>query len=343
MTLTLNDIAKHLDAELIGDGAQPIIGLAPIQSATAQQVSFINNPKYVKYLADTQASAVIVDKALAEQVKVAKLVVPDAYVAYAKVSALFAKIPTLPAGVHATAVVAESASIGHNTGIGPGVVIGERVVIGANCQIHAGTIIGDDVVIGDDSCLWSRVTLYYRVKLGKRVIVHSGAVIGSDGFGMANQQGKWIKIYQLGSVIIGDDVEIGAQTAIDRGAIGDTVIGQGVKLDNLIQIGHNVQIGEHTAIAGNSAIAGSTTIGKYCMISGRVTINGHVTITDRVIVTGNSTVHNDLKEPGVYSSGTYAIDNKVWRRNAYRFTQLDEMAKRIRRLEHLSERVDEHT
>lgn len=341
MSMTLAKLAEHLQAELVGDGALSITGIAPIQSADATQVSFINNAKYVKYLTGTKACAVIVDKRLAPQVPVAKIIVPDAYVAYAKASALFAKIPTLPAGIHPTAVVAASATIGADAAIGPQVVIGERAVIGARCQIHAGTIIGDDVEIGDDGCLWPRVTLYYGVKLGKRVAIHSGAVIGSDGFGMANHQGKWLKIYQLGAVVIGDDVEIGAQTAIDRGALDDTVIGDGVKLDNLIQIGHNVQIGAHTAIAGNTAIAGSTTIGKYCMISGRVTINGHIRIGDKVIITGNSAVHNDLTEPGVYSSGTYAIANKTWRRNVHRFTQLDEMAKRIRRLEQLCEDTHE--
>ena len=337
MSLTLAELAKHLQAELVGDGTIIIRGLAPIQSADASQVSFINNAKYVKYLAATKACAVIVDKQLAARVSVAKLIVPDAYVAYAKAAALFAKIPRLPVGIHPTAVVAASAKIGTDCAIGPGVVIGEHAAIGARCQIHAGTVIGDEVEIGDDSWLWANVTLYDRVKLGQRVMVHSGAVIGSDGFGMANHQGRWIKVCQLGTVVIGNDVEIGAQTAIDRGALDDTIIGDGVKLDNLIQIGHNVNIGVHTAIAGSAAVAGSTTIGKHCMISGGVKINGHIQITDQVIVTGNSAVYFDLKEPGVYSSGTYAIAHNTWKRNAHRFTQLDDMAKRIRRLEQLHE------
>lgn len=342
MNITLAKLAKHLQAELVGDGNLVITGLAPIQSAKASQVSFVNNPKYVKYLATTGASAVIVDAGLQEQVQVAKLIVPDPYVAYAKASALFACEPKLPTGIHPTAIVSHTASIDPTTAIGPGVVIGERVSIAAHCQIHAGCVIGDDVSIDEHTCLWPRVTLYYGVRLGKQVIIHSGAVIGSDGFGMANDGGKWVKIHQLGSVLIGDDVEIGSLTAIDRGAMGDTVIETGVKLDNLIQIGHNVRIGAHTAIAGNTAIAGSTVIGQYCMISGRVTINGHIRITDGVIITGNSGVHNDITESGIYSSGTIAVPHKLWRRNVHRFNQLDELAKRIRRLEHLHEETHEN-
>lgn len=335
MSITLAHIAEHIQAELIGDGNKLVSGLASLQSATQSDLSYLNHNKYLKALEVSNAGAIIVERGLAAHVSCDKLVVNDAYVAYAKASALFAKLPVLPQGIHSTAVVAASAKIAEDAAIGPGVVIGERAVIGSACQIHANTVIGDDVHIGDQGCLWSNVTLYYGTQIGRRVIIHSGAVIGADGFGMANQQGKWVKIYQTGRVIIGDDVEIGAQTAIDRGALDDTIIEEGVKLDNQIQVGHNVKIGAHTAIAGRTGIAGSTTIGKYCMIAGGVMINGHVRIADQVIITACSAVHGDIEQSGVYSSGIYAVDHKIWRRNVHRFNQLDEMAKRLRKLEQL--------
>jgi len=310
-----------------------IMGITTLKKASAQEISFYSNGTYRQELAKTQAAAVIIAPKDKHHCQVAKLVMDNPYLGYARAATLFSLPSSKLPGLHPTAwvspeaIVVASASIGAHTVIEAGAVIGEEVIIGPGCIIESG------VQIGDHCHLRANVTLCANTRLGKHVLIHPGAVIGSDGFGLANDAGTWIKVPQLGGVVIGDQVEIGANTTIDRGALEDTVIGQGVKLDNQVQIAHNVQIGEHTAIAGCVGIAGSTRIGRHCMIAGGVGIVGHLEIVDNVQITGGSIVLQSILEPGVYSSGTPLQANKIWHRNYHRFKQLEEFAQRLKVLE----------
>lgn len=330
---TLQELATFLVAELKGDANCAITGIGSLENALPGQISFLKDPHYHKYLATTKASAVIVKPEYVIQNSGNFIIADDPYLAYAKISALFDDTPKVSPGIHQTVITGRDFEIGSNASIGPYCVIGNRVKIGANTRIEAGCIIGDDVVIGEKTRLCARVTLYHKVRIGKGVLLHSGVVIGSDGFGNANEKGIWHKIYQLGTVVIGNDVEIGANTTIDRGAIEDTIIEDGVKLDNQIQIGHNVHIGAHTAIAGCVGIAGSTKIGRYCMIGGGVGINGHIEITDGVIITGRSAVGKSITKPGVYSSGIPAMPQRVWGRVLVRLAQLEDLVRRLNAVE----------
>ena len=249
--------------------------------------------------------------------------------AFAKIAALFDIAPTRPPGIHPSAVIDPDARVAASAHIGPFVTIGARSVIGENCIIGAGSVIGEDCSLDTGCELIARVTLVTRVRLGKRVRIHPGAVLGADGFGLAMDAGKWIKVPQLGGVRIGDDCEIGANTCVDRGALEDTVLAEDVRLDNLVQIAHNVQIGAHSAIAGCTGIAGSAKIGRYCLLGGAVGVVGHLEICDKVVITGKSVVRNSITEPGEYSSGTPLTDNRTWRKNAARFKQLDALARRV--------------
>ncbi|MGM0679512.1 MAG: UDP-3-O-(3-hydroxymyristoyl)glucosamine N-acyltransferase [Pseudomonadota bacterium] len=261
------------------------------------------------------------------------LVVDNPHAAYARIASLLYPPVTPPPGIHPSAVVEDSAtvpqsvSIGVNCYVGPEVRLGEGVSIGAGCIIEAG------VHIGSNSRLAANVTVLHECQIGQKAVIHPGVVIGGDGFGQASDQGVWLKIPQIGRVIIGDDVEIGANTTIDRGAIEDTIIGDNVKLDNLIQVAHNVRLGAHTVVASGTGIAGSARIGKHCTIAGMVGIAGHIEIADNVTVTAMSIVSHSIREPGIYSSGTTLEPNRLWRKNAVRFKQLDEMARRIKSLE----------
>jgi UDP-3-O-[3-hydroxymyristoyl] glucosamine N-acyltransferase len=334
---TLAELAAVVNAILRGDQNCVITSIGPLQSAKAGQITFLDNPKYRQYLSNTQASAVILSEMNADFCSVNALIVKNPYLAYAKIAAIFAEYPKpIISGTHQTAIIGQDCQIDPTVNIGAHVVIGNHVIIGRNTQIDSGCVIGDDCQIGSDCHLWANVTLYYRAKLGNRVVVHSGTVIGSDGFGFAHHQGGWYKVPQLGSVVICDDVDIGANTVIDRGALEDTLIEKGVILDNLIQIAHNVHIGEYTAVAGCTGIAGSAEIGKHCMIGGGSSINGHIKITDDVMLTGTTTVNNSIKEPGIYSSGIPAMKNEQWRKNAIRFRQLDQMAKKLNSLEKMT-------
>ncbi|MBS0358539.1 MAG: UDP-3-O-(3-hydroxymyristoyl)glucosamine N-acyltransferase [Proteobacteria bacterium] len=332
---TLSELAHYLHAELKGDGACIISGIAPLHSAKNGDIAFLDNPRYRKYLSTTEASAVIVSSAFSEKCVSNALIVEDPYYAYAKVAELFDRAPKPKSGIHPTALIAPDAQIASSASIGPYAVIESGVVIGSGAVIGAHCAIGENVHIGENTRLWSHVTVYYDVTIGNRVNIHSGVVIGADGFGIANHKGKWLKVPQLGSVLIADDVDIGANTTIDRGAITNTIIGEGVKLDNQIQIGHNVEIGAHTAIAGCVGIAGSTKIGKYCLIGGGSCIAGHLEIADKVVITGMSGISSSLTESGMYSSGVNVQLTSLWRRNVARFHQLDDMAKRILILEKL--------
>ena len=329
----LAQLAEMLGAELRGDGQKNIFGLATLQEATPDRLRFLANAHYRKLLETTQAGAMLLSAKDAVDYSGACLIVPDPYLAYAKLSHFFDRTPKQPVGIHPTAVIAESALVDSTACIGPGVVIDEDAVIAAGVSIGAHCVIGARSRIGEGGRLAARVTLYHDVSIGQRVVIQSGAVIGGEGFGFANHQGQWHKIAQIGGVTIGDDVEIGANTCIDRGALSDTVIGKGVKLDNQIQIAHNVQIGDNTAIAACVGISGSAKIGRNCMLAGGVGLVGHIEICDGVFITGMTMVTHSITEPGAYSSGTAMQPAADWKKSAVRFRQLDDMAKRIRALE----------
>ena len=307
--------------------------MATLQAAGPGQISFLANPAYGKYLANTRASAVIVSPSSAEGVPTNVLLLDNPYLGYARLSHWFDPAPIAPPGIHPSAVVDPSASIADDASIGAQVVVEAGAVIGEKAVIGAGSVVGARTRIGAATVVRPRVTLAHDVVVGQRCHILSGAVIGSDGFGFANEKGVWHRIAQLGRVVLGDDVEVGANTTIDRGALDDTVIGDGVKLDNLIQIAHNVSIGDHSAMAAMVGIAGSTRIGRHCVFGGASGVAGHLEITDQVHLTGMTLVTGDIREPGVYSSGTSADTNRQWRKNAVRFRQLDVLARRVKELE----------
>ncbi|WP_426809423.1 UDP-3-O-(3-hydroxymyristoyl)glucosamine N-acyltransferase [Pseudomonas sp. WOUb67] len=337
VTMTLGQLAEALGATLKGPEALQITGLATLQEAGPGQLSFLANPQYRKYLDNCQAGAVLLKAADAESFAGNALIVADPYQAYARISHLFDPKPKAVAGIHPSAVVAEDAQVDASASIGPFAVIESGARIEADVSIGAHCFIGARCVVGEGGWLAPRVTLYHDVIIGKRVVIQSGAVIGGEGFGFANEKGIWRKIAQIGGVTIGDDVEIGVNTAVDRGALSDTRIGNGVKLDNQIQIAHNVQIGDHTAMAACVGISGSTRIGKHCMLAGGVGLVGHIDICDNVFISGMTMVTRSITEPGSYSSGTAMQPLADWRKSAARIRQLDDMAKRLQQLE---KRVD---
>ncbi|MBI6899082.1 UDP-3-O-(3-hydroxymyristoyl)glucosamine N-acyltransferase [Pseudomonas peradeniyensis] len=337
VTMTLGQLAEALGAELKGPEALQITGLATLQEAGSGQLSFLANKQYRKFLDDSTASAVLLKAEDAEGFAGNALIVPDPYLAYARISHLFDPKPKAVAGIHPSAVVAEDAQVDASASIGPFAVIESGARIGANVTVGAHCFVGARCVIGEGGWLAPRVTLYHDVTIGKRVVIQSGAVIGGEGFGFANEKGIWRKIAQIGGVTLGDDVEIGVNTAVDRGALSDTRIGDGVKLDNQIQIAHNVQVGDHTAMAACVGISGSTRIGKHCMIAGGVGMVGHIDVCDNVFVSGMTMVTRSITEPGGYSSGTAMQPLAEWRKSAARIRQLDEMSKRLQQLE---KRVD---
>lgn len=336
-TLTLTDIAAHVGGDVLGEGAVKIHQVAPLASAQTGEISFLANPKYRRHLLETTASAVILSPAVAEtlgpaqDLPFAALVVRDPYACYARVASLLNPVRQPAPGVHASASVLspvpDSATIEAGVVIGQGVIIGEHVVIRANC------VLGNNVVVGAGSVLNANVTIYDGCKLGERVIVHSGTVIGADGFGFAPSREGWIKIPQIGCVVIGDDVEIGANTTIDRGALADTVIGKGCKLDNQIQIGHNCVIGEHTVIAGCVGVAGSTQIGSQCAIGGAAMILGHLQIADRCEISPGTMVMKSITQPGKYTALMPLETHENWLRNASQLRHLEKLAKRVSQLE----------
>ncbi len=330
---TLGALAERLGAELRGPADLPISGLATLQDAGPQQLSFLANAQYRKHLAGCRAGAVLLTAADAEGFTGNALVVANPYLAFAEISHLFDPRPQALPGVHPSAVIAADAQVDPSASIGPGVVIESGALIGARVSLGAYCVVGARSVIGEDGWLAPRVTLYHDVRIGKRVVIQSGAVLGGEGFGFASDKGRWVKIAQIGGVTIGDDVEIGANTTIDRGALADTVIGNGVKLDNQIMIAHNVQIGDHTAMAGCCGISGSTRIGKHCMIAGGVGMVGHIEVCDHVFVTGMTMVTRSITEPGAYSSGTAMQPAAEWKKSAARLRHLDDMAKRLQQLE----------
>jgi UDP-3-O-[3-hydroxymyristoyl] glucosamine N-acyltransferase len=326
---TAHEIAERFGLQVHGDGAVAVHGVATLAHAGPGQLSFLSNPRYRAQLADSAAAIVVLRADDAEAAPGTALIARDPYVAFAKIAALFEVVPVRPPGIHPGASIDPSARIAPTAHIGPFVSIGARSVVGDGCVIGPGCVIGEDCQVGAGSELIARVTLVTRVRLGQRVRVHPGAVLGADGFGLAMDAGRWIKVPQLGGVTIGDDCEIGANACVDRGALEDTTLEEDVRLDNLVQVAHNVHIGAHSAIAGCTGIAGSAKIGRYVMLGGAVGVVGHLEICDKVVVTGKSVVRNSIHEPGEYSSGTPLTDNRTWRKNAARFKQLDALARRI--------------
>ncbi|MBX3713823.1 MAG: UDP-3-O-(3-hydroxymyristoyl)glucosamine N-acyltransferase [Lysobacter sp.] len=327
LSFTAADLAAQFDLELRGDPAQSIDGVSTLARAGARQLAFLANPRYRSQLAHSGAGLVVMRADDAEGFAGNALIAKDPYVAFAKIAALFDTRPATTPGVHALAAVDDTATVSPDACIGPFVSIGPRARVDAGAVIGPGCVIGEDCAIGAGCELVANVTLVRRVRLGRRVLVHPGAVLGADGFGLAMEHGRWLKVPQLGGVVVGDDCEIGANTTIDRGALDDTVLEEDVRLDNQIQIGHNVRIGAHSAMAGCSAVAGSATIGRYCLIGGGAGILGHLDVCDRVVVTAMSLVTRSIREPGEYSSGTPLMDNRSWRKSAARFKQLDALAR----------------
>ena len=319
--LTLGEIVAQLGGE----------GVATLDSAGPGHIAFLANPKYRGRLATTRAGAVILGPGDRDAASIPRIVSENPYAYYARTVALFHPEEPAEAGIHPFAQVDGSANVDATAQIGAFAVIGANTRIGARARIGAHAAIGRDCSVGDDTRLYPRVTIYDGCSVGARCLLHSGAVIGADGFGMAREAGRWIKIPQVGAVRIGDDVEVGANTTIDRGALDDTVIGEGVKLDNQIQVGHNVVIGAHTVIAGCTGISGSVAIGRDCMIGGGVGITGHLSICDGVTISGFSFITKSITAPGTYTSGMPQMPHAEWLRNAAHLRRLDELWKRLRK------------
>ncbi len=332
-TFTLAELAAHINAEVKGDANHPITGLASLKTATQQQVSFLSNPKYTNYLEDSQAGAVLLKPNQADKFAGNSLLVANPYLGFAKLSHLFDDERPTAGEVHPSAIIAADAQVHPSAYIGPGVVIEAGCKIAEGVVIEANSVISKQCVIGKNTHIYPRVTLYRRVEVGQDCIIHSGAVLGADGFGFAPTGGDWIKIAQLGSVIIEDKVEIGANSTIDRGALGNTLICRDVKIDNLVHIAHNVKIGEHTALAAFVGISGSTEIGANCLLGGHSGIAGHIQVCDKVQFTGMAMVTGSITESGTYSSGTGLLPSLRWRKSAVRFRQLEELNQKVKNLE----------
>ncbi|MET3106673.1 UDP-3-O-[3-hydroxymyristoyl] glucosamine N-acyltransferase [Oxalobacteraceae bacterium GrIS 2.11] len=342
----LSDLVERLGGQLIGNADLEVTGIAPLEHANANSITFLSNPKLRKKACETQAAAIIIKNSDVEFIKQSSfqgtlIVVDNPYAFFAKSAQWFAeqnrKRPS--AGVHLSAVVDPSAQIAASAVIGPFVCIEADVVVEENVQIDAGSFIGYASKIGADSHIHANVTVHHDCRIGKRAIFYSGAVIGSDGFGFANESGRWIKIPQTGGVLIGDDVEVGANTCIDRGALTDTIIEEGVKLDNQIQIGHNCHIGAHTAMAGCVGVAGSAVIGRYCTFGGAAMILGHLTIADNVHVSSGSLVSRSIAEPGQYTGFYPLAKNADWEKSAAIVRNLDGMRDKLRALEKTVQRL----
>jgi UDP-3-O-[3-hydroxymyristoyl] glucosamine N-acyltransferase len=333
MTVTLGELAVRFGCELRGDPALTIDSVGSLSQAGERSITFLANPKYVSQLKDTRAAAVILDARSAAQSPVPALIAANPHATYARVATLLHPDPPLNPGIHPCASVASSAQVEPSAEVAAQAFVGERVRIGARCFIGPGTVVEHDAVIGDDTRLVARVVIGRECRIGARCVVQPGAVIGGDGFGFANDKGSWVKVPQIGSVVVGDDVEIGANTTIDRGALGDTVIEEGVKIDNLIMIAHNCRIGAHSALAACVAIAGSSVLGKRCILGGKVGLTGHITLCDDVVVLGTSFISHSITKPGVYSSALPSEEAGAWRRIVGRIKRLDVMARRLRAVE----------
>jgi UDP-3-O-[3-hydroxymyristoyl] glucosamine N-acyltransferase len=333
MPISLGELATRFGCELVGDPDIEVSGVASMQNANSDSLTFLSNPAFKEQLPSTKAAAVILRPEDAADSPVAALLHADPYACYARMAAVVCPAPTYAPGVHSSAVVDPTATVADSACLAPNVVIGERSVIGKNVYVGPGTVIGPDCTVGDDCRFIANVTLVRATRIGRRGIFHPGVVLGADGFGNAMTPEGWIKVPQVGGVTVGDDVEIGANTTIDCGAIGDTVVEDGVRIDNQCMIAHNVRVGAHSALAAQVGIAGSTTIGKRCMFGGRVGAVGHISICDDVVVWGAGVVSKDITEPGAYS-GIFPVEPaKAWAKKVARFRRIDSLIDRVKRLE----------
>lgn len=333
MALSLSEIASRLGGELLGDGATKVSGIGTLQRATSDEITFLANPIYRPQLSSTQAGAVILSPADRDLTPLPRILAANPYAYFARAAALFAPTARRVPGRHHTAIVDADAEIAASAEIGPMVYIGPGAAIGERAVIHPQVHIGAHTRIGADCIVYAGSVIYHDCEIADRVIIHAGAVIGADGFGFAFDTDHWLKVPQVGRVIIGSDVEVGANTTIDRGAVDDTVIESGVKLDNQIQIGHNVRVGAHTVIAGCAAIAGSTSIGQHCKIGGGVGIVGHVDICDGVTVTARTLVTKSITEAGTYSGGLTHMGNREWLKTMAHLRRLEKLLQRVETLE----------
>jgi UDP-3-O-[3-hydroxymyristoyl] glucosamine N-acyltransferase len=331
---SLSDLSARFELDLRGDGNQMIGGVGTLMAANSKQISFLANPSYRKELRHTRAGAVILKEEDSSNCPVNCLVADEPYLAYARVATLFDSRPAAEPGIHPAATVSASARIGKNVSIGAQAVIGDECEIGDGCTIGPGTVLEATSRLGEGCHLYANVCIGYGVQLGKRVMIHPGAVIGADGFGIAFATDRWEKVPQLGTVIIGDDCEIGANSCVDRGAVGDTVLEEDCRLDNLCQIAHNVTVGAHTAIAATGGAAGSAKIGKYCLLAGAAAVAGHTEIADRTTLGADSKVMKSISEPGTtWASLVPAQPIADWHRNLSRLRKLDELARKVNALE----------
>ena len=333
MALSLREIAARLGGEVIGNDATLVCGIGTLEHAKSDEIAFLANPVYRAQLNLTRARAVIIGPADRDLSQKPRIVAANPYAYFARAAALFVPSAPAKAGRHATAVVEPGANIAASAEIGPLAFVGADAIIGERTIVHAQAHIGQNTRIGADCVFYANSVIYHHCEIGERVIVHAGAVIGADGFGFAFDTDRWLKVPQVGRVIIGSDVEVGANTTIDRGAIEDTIIESGVKLDNQIQIGHNVRVGAHTVIAGCAAVAGSTSIGRYCKIGGGVGIVGHLEICDDVTVTACTLVTKSITAPGVYSGGLPHMGNRQWLRTTAQLRRIDKLLERVEVLE----------
>lgn len=333
-TYTLSQITARLGGQVRGADTA-VSAVQPLDKAEAADISFLANPKYKHEVHASGAGAVIVsEKAAAEFEGRSLIVAADPYLYFAKVARLFSPVVKAAGGVHPTAVIEPSATVPASCEIGANVYIGANTVLGEGCRILAGAVIEHDCTLGDETVVRANAVIYYGCTLGKRVEIHSGAVIGADGFGLAFAGDSWFKIPQTGAVTLGDDVEIGSNTNIDRGAMSDTTVGCGTKIDNQVQIGHNCKIGEHTVIAAKTGISGSVTIGNYCIIGGGVGTVGHIAIADKTTIGGGTSVTHSITESGTHVAGIFPMSSyRDWARNAVHIHRLNDTAKRIRQLE----------
>ena len=333
-TYTLSQITARLGGQVRGADTA-VSAVQPLDKAEAADISFLANPNYKHEVHASGAGAVIVsEKAAAEFEGRSLIVAADPYLYFAKVARLFSPVVKATGGVHPTAVIEPSATVPASCEIGAHVYIGANTVLGEGCRILAGAVVEHDCTLGDETVVRANAVIYYGCTLGKRVEIHSGAVIGADGFGLAFAGDSWFKIPQTGAVTLGDDVEIGSNTNIDRGAMSDTTVGCGTKIDNQVQIGHNCKIGEHTVIAAKTGISGSVTIGNYCIIGGGVGTVGHIEIADKTTIGGGTSVTHSITESGTHVAGIFPMSSyRDWARNAVHIHRLNDTAKRIRQLE----------
>ncbi|MFN9000023.1 MAG: UDP-3-O-(3-hydroxymyristoyl)glucosamine N-acyltransferase [Betaproteobacteria bacterium] len=331
--MTLGQLVALLGGTLEGSGDTLVSRVATLDAAGPGELSFLHNVRYRHQLSSTRAAAVIVAPSDAALTTRPRIVAANPYAYMARAAALLSPAVRPAPGVHPGASVPPGASVAADAWVDAGCVVGAGAEIGARAVIGPGCTVGEQAVIGEDSVLHTRVSVYHDCRVGARCVLHAGVVVGADGFGFAEEEGRWVKVPQLGRAVLGDDVELGANTCIDRGTLGDTVVEEGVKMDNLIQVGHNVLVGAHTAIAACAGIAGSTRIGRHCKIGGAAMIHGHITLCDHAVVAAGTMVRRSIEVPGVYDGFFPALPHREWMKNLAHFNRLGEIADSVRRLE----------